>query len=65
VIYPFKKKVLEKSNNEFHTSIETLEIEKKGFQSKCEDLKKVVLKFSKGQNNLNKLLGSQRISFNK
>ena len=38
---------------------------KKELQSKCEDLEKIVLKFSKGQNNLDKLLGSQRMSFNK
>jgi len=45
--------------------IETLEIEKKELQFKCEDLEKAVLKFCKGQNNLDKLLESQRISFNK
>ena len=60
-----QKKGLEKSNNEFHTTIETFEIEKKGLQSKYEHLEKVVLKFFKGQDNLDKLLGYQRISFNK
>jgi len=54
-----------KSNNAFHTGIETLEIEKKDLQSKCESLEKMVLKFTKGQDNLNKLFGSQRMSFNK
>jgi len=61
----FEKECLEKSKIEIHTRIETLEIEKKELQSKCEDLEKMVLKFSKGQDNLDKLLGSQRISFNK
>ena len=42
-----------------------LENEKKGLQSKHEGLEKVVLKFSKGQENLDKLLGSQRMSYNK
>ena len=42
-----------------------LENEKKELQSKHEGLEKVVLKFSKGQENLDKLLGSQRMSFNK
>jgi len=57
----FEKEGLEKSNNEFHTRIESLEIEKKGLQSKWEDLKKLVLKFFKRQDNLDKLLGSMDI----
>jgi len=61
----FEKEYLEESKVEAHIKIETLEIEKKGLTSKCEDLEKMVLKFSKGQNNLEKLLGSQRMSFNK
>jgi len=61
----FEKEVLQKSNNEFQTRIEILEIEKKRLQSKCEDLKKLVLKFSKGRHNLDKLLGFQRMFFNK
>jgi len=40
-------------------------MEKKELQSKCEDLLKMVLKFSKGKDNLDKLHGSQRMSFNK
>jgi len=44
----FEKEGLEKSNNEFHTRIETHEIEKKELLLKCEGLEKVVLKFSKG-----------------
>jgi len=61
----FEKECLEKSKNEAHIKIETLEIEKKELQSNCEDLEKMVLKFSKGQGNLDKLLASQRMSFNK
>jgi len=57
-----EKEHLEESNNAFHTKIETLEIENKELQSKCESLEKVVLRFSKGQDNLDKLLGSQKIS---
>ena len=60
-----EKECLEKSKVEAHIKIETLEIEKKELQSNCEDLEKMVLKFSKGQGNLDKLLVSQRMSFNK
>ena len=42
-----------------------LKNKKKELQSKHEGLEKVVLKFFKGQENLDKLLGSQRMSFNK
>ena len=48
-----------------HTEIVTLQIEKNKLQSKCDDIQKLVLKFSKGQDNLDKLLGSQKMSFNK
>ena len=61
----FEKECLEKSKIETHTRIETLQTEKRELQSKREDLQKLVLKFSKGQDNLDKLLGSQRMSFNK
>ena len=61
----FEKEVLQKSNNESHTRIEALEKEMKERQSKYEGLEKVVLKLSKGQDNLDKLLGSQRMSFNR
>jgi len=61
----FKKECLEKSKDKAHIKIENLEIEKKELQSKCEDLEKMVLKFSKGQDKLDKLLESQRMSFNK
>ena len=42
-----------------------LQKEKNELQSKCADLKKIVLKFSKVEENLNKILGSQKTSFNK
>jgi len=60
-----EKECLEKSKDEDYIKIQTLEIEKKEDNFKCVDLEKMVLKFSKGQNNLNKVLGSQRMSFNK
>jgi len=61
----FEKECLEKSKIETHTEIVTLQTEKNELQSKCDDLQELVLKFSKGQDNLDKLLGSQRMSFNK
>ena len=61
----FEKEALQKLNSESLSKIEMLENEKKELQSKHEGLEKVVLKFSKGQKNLDKLLGSQRMSFNK
>ena len=45
--------------------IDTLETKKQEVQSKCEGFEKLVLKFSKGHKNLDKLLGSQRMLFNK
>jgi len=45
--------------------IGTLQTKKQVVQSKCEGCEKLVLKFSKGQENLDKLLGSQRMSFDK
>jgi len=59
------KRSFAKSNNESYTRIKTLEKEEKDLQSKYEGHEKVVLKFSKGQDNLDKLLGSQMMSFNK
>jgi len=32
---------------------------------KCANLKKIILKFSKREENLNKILGTQKVSFNK
>ena len=61
----FEKEYLEKWKIEAHTKIETLEVEKKELTSKCEDLEKMVLKFSKGQNNLEKLLGHQECPLTK
>jgi len=60
-----EKECFEKSKIKTHTEIATLQTEKNELQSKYEDLQKLVLKFSKGQENLDKLLGTQRISFNK
>ena len=45
--------------------IDTLETKKQEVQSKCEGFEKLVLKFSKGPKNIDKLLSSQRMSFNK
>ena len=61
----FEKKALQKSSDELHIKIDTLETKKQDVQSKCEGFEKLVLKFSKGQENLEKLLGSKRMSFNK
>ena len=41
----FEKECLKSSKNETHIRIENLEIENKELQSKCEDLKKIVLNF--------------------
>ena len=61
----FEKECLEKSKIETHTEIATLQTKKNELQSKNDDLQKLILKFSKGQDNLDKLLGSQKMSFNK
>ena len=61
----FEEECLEKSKIETHTEIAILQTEKNELQSKCDNLQKLVLKFSKGQDNLDKLLGSQKMSFNK
>ena len=42
-----------------------LEKEKDELQLKYADLEKIVLNFSKGEDNLNKILGIQKASFNK
>jgi len=60
-----EKECLERSKIKTHTEIATLQTEKNELQFKCNNLQKLVLKFSKGQDNLDKLLGSQRMSFNK
>jgi len=56
----FEKEALQKSNDELHIKIDPLETEKQELQSTYEDFEKSVLKFSKGKENLDKLLGSQR-----
>jgi len=61
----FEKEALQKSNDELHIKIDSLETKRQDIHSKCEGFEKLVLKFSKGQENSDKLLGSQRMSFNK
>lgn len=60
-----QKRSLQKSSSELHVRIKLLQKKRKGFNLKCEGLEKLVLKFSKRQDNLDKLSGSQRMSFNK
>ena len=60
-----EKEMLQKENDDLHLKIEHLEKEKQKIQSKCGAFEKLALKFTKGQDNLEKLLGSQRMSFNK
>jgi len=47
----FEKEALQKSNDELHMKIGTLETKKQEVQSKCECFEKLVLKFSKGRKN--------------
>ena len=61
-----------KSNNlvsnylkSFQNKVVLVEKEKDDLQVKCTDLEKIVLNFSKGEENLNKILGTQKKSFNK
>jgi len=44
----FEKECFEKSKINTHTEIATLQTEKNELQSKCDDLQKLILKFSKG-----------------
>ena len=52
----FEKEALQKSNDELHIKIDTLEIYKQPVQSKCEDFEQLVLKLSHGQENLTNYL---------
>jgi len=61
----FKKEALQNSNDELHTKIDTHEIDKQAVHFKCEDFEKLILNLSYGQENLDKLLCSQRMWFNK
>ena len=48
-----------------HEKFVFLENEKDELQNKYANLKTIVLKFSKGEENLNKILSTQKASFNK
>lgn len=61
----FEKEMLQRENDDLHLKIEHLEKEKQEVQSKCGAFEKLALKFTKGQDNLDKLLDSQRMFFNK
>ena len=56
---------LEKSNNDLQAKVRNLETKNKELQAKCDEDHKIVLKFTQGQENLDKLLCTQRASFNK
>ena len=60
-----EKEVSQRENDDLYLKIEHLEKGKQEVQSKCGAFEKLALKFTKGQDNLDKLLGSQRMSFNK
>ena len=60
-----EKEVLKRENDDLHLKIEHLEKEKQDVQSKCGASEKLALKFTKGPDNLDKLLGLQRLSINK
>ena len=49
----------------FQEKVVLLEKEKDELQVKCANLEKIVLKFLKGEENLYKILGTQKTSFNK
>ena len=53
-----EKEVLQRENDDLHQKIEHLQKEKEEVQSKCRALEKLALKFTKGQDNLDKLLSS-------
>ena len=56
-----------KSNDlkSFQEKFILLEKEKDELQIKCVNLEKIILKFSKEEDNLNKILDTQKVSFNK
>ena len=56
---------LEKINNDLYIKIRILENTNEELQNKCDKDHKIILKFTKGQENLDKLLCTQRASFNK
>ena len=60
-----KNMALEKSNNDLQAKVRNLETKNKELQAKCDEDHKIILKFTQGQENLDKLLCTQRASFNK
>jgi len=60
-----KNVALEKLNNVLHDKVKSLENENVEFQAKCDKDHRIILKFIQGQENLDKLLCTQRASFNK
>jgi len=51
-----EKEALQKQNDDLHLKIKHVQKEKEEVQSKCRAFEKLVLKFTKGQDNLDKLL---------
>ena len=60
-----KNEALQKWNNDLHDKIRSSENENRELKAKCDKDHKIILKFSKGPENLDKLLCTQRASFNK
>ena len=56
---------LEKLNNELHGKIKDVEAKNQELSTKCNAKHKTILKFTQGQENLDRLLSTQRASFNK
>ena len=52
-------------NNDLHHKIIVLENKNGELQDKCDKEHKIILTFTKGQENLDKLLCTQKASFNK
>ena len=52
-------------NNELHEKIKELETKNLELSTKCDAKHKTILKFTQGQENLDRLLSTQRASFNK
>jgi len=57
--------MLQREKDDLHLKIEHLQKEKEEIQSKCRAFETLALKFTKGQDNLDKLHGLQRMSFSK
>ena len=60
-----KNVALGKMNYDLHDKIRILENKNEELQDKCNKEHKIILKFTKGQENLDKLLCNQKTSFNK